>query len=182
MGIPDRVFNLAKVQLDKVMTRWEEIDIKAQQEMDEFMARYQDNNGVSAWDRAMGKINQAQAAKELNNTSPMAESLPEPSLDELERKIAIDRANAPAGSSPAPQNAPQPSTQTLIGAYKILGVEPGADMLSVQKAYQTLRERAAPERFPAGSPEAQTAQGHSAPNRDGIYHAEQCARFSDGSV
>ena len=57
---------------------------------------------------------------------------------------------------PSPTLAPQTDpTQT---AYKILGIPPGSDFLSVQSAANKLRQRCALDRFPYGSQEQEEAR------------------------
>jgi hypothetical protein len=158
MSIPDRLYNIAKGHLDRAVDRWGEIDAKAQQELDSFLAgRGGDTNNLSAWDRAVGKIGAASGEKELRSPADRMDdtpSGPEPSLDDLEASIAQKQQGAsPSGASPAPL----PASQTLLAAYKVLGVEPGSDYLTVRKAYRDLRERAAPDRFPEGSKEQEAA-------------------------
>jgi DnaJ-domain-containing protein 1 len=159
MSIPDRLYNIAKAHLDLAVERWGEIDQRAQQELDNFMASHTDNNNVSAWDRAVNKISAGAAEKELRSPADQMEDSPmrpEPSLDALEASLAAQRTSAPA---PAPGTASaNPQTPTLLAAYKVLGVEPGSDYLTVQKAYNDLRERASPDRFPAGSKEQEAAR------------------------
>jgi DnaJ-domain-containing protein 1 len=158
MSIPERIYNLAKGHLDKALQRWDEIDSRAQQELDSYMANQGDTNNMSAWDRAVGKINSAGAEKELRSAADRMDDTPPPvSLDALESSIAAERAATSSGSRNQPVSAAR-MPQTLIAAYKVLGVDAGADWLTVQKAYQELRERAAPDRFPAGSKEQEAAK------------------------
>lgn len=151
---------MAKNHLDRAVERWGEIDAKAQQELDNFLANHTDNNNVSAWDRAVGRINSTAAEKELRNPADRMEDAPpdaQAGLDALEASMAAQRTAARI----APQSGPianAADAPTLMAAYKVLGVEPGADFLSVQKAYQDLRQRASPDRFPAGSKEQDAAR------------------------
>ncbi len=167
MGIPNRLYNIAKSQLDKAVERWQDIDSKAQQEIDSFMASHTDTNQQSSWERALGKINAGAAEFELRSAGARIDDKalqPDPDLSALEAKIAAGGTQQSLASSKQGSASPQLSsaqaqerTQALVGAYKMLGLEPGADWAKVREAHGTLRERAAPERFGAGTPEQETA-------------------------
>ena len=163
MGIPNRLYNIAKSQLDKAVERWQEIDTKAQQEIDSYMASHIDTNQQSSWERALNKINAGAAESELRPASANIddkELQPEPDLAALEAKIAAGSVQQTRSTSMSPQlssTQAQERTRALIGAYKMLGLEPGADWAKVREAHTTLRERASPERFGEGSPEQETA-------------------------
>ncbi len=161
MGIPNRLYNIAKSQLDKAVERWQEIDTKAQQEIDSYMASHTDTNQQSSWERALSKINAGAAESELRPASAKIddkELLPQPDLAALEAKVAA--SGTLQNASPAPQLNPtqaQERTRALIGAYKMLGLEPGANWTAVRDSYNSLRERASPDRFAANTPEQETA-------------------------
>lgn len=142
---------MAKSHLDQALSRWEEMDASAQQELDQAVQ----SPALSAWERAQAKINAAQAARELNppaqplppqpmaqDTVPLAESVPPP----ITGAVAADRVG------------PRPSGTMIQAAYTILGVPQGSDFETVRQAYMKLKERAAPERFPAGSADQVKAQ------------------------
>ena len=65
-----------------------------------------------------------------------------------------------------PQTAPPPAANTaavsqsdpLLYHYRLLGVEQGADFVTIQAAYNKLAARCDPSRFPAGSSEEHEAQ------------------------
>jgi hypothetical protein len=144
MSIPGRIYNVAKAHLDKALQRWDEIDERARQELDAITPRASTTGDSSAWERAAAKIAAARAAQELSASSSYPEI-----TQEREARPPVDQL---APSSNVPQ------ADALRAAYSIIGVAAGADWLTVQQAYSTLRDRAAPERFPAGSPEQVSAQ------------------------
>lgn len=143
MGLPDRLYRIAKAHLDQALDRWEQIDTNAQRELDETVQ----SPALSAFERAQAKINAAQAARELPPAKPQPEQVP------LAERL-------PATPSPNYSEAPQttrlpdrPSNTMVQAAYTILGVPQGSDFETVRQAYIKLKERAAPDRFPAGSPD-----------------------------
>ena len=54
--------------------------------------------------------------------------------------------------------SPEPPTDPVRTAYKIIGVPNGSDFLTVEWAVNKLRERCSPTRFPNGSSEQADAQ------------------------
>lgn len=138
MGIPDRLYKIAKAHLDQTLSRWEQIDSNAQKELDEAV----ESPALSAWERAQAKINSAQAARELNppsqGTAPLSEAL---------------APAQPLGDATAPPRLARPSNTMVQAAYTILGVPQGSSFETVRQAYLKLKERAAPDRFEAGSPD-----------------------------
>jgi DnaJ-domain-containing protein 1 len=136
MGIPDRLYKIAKSYVDSAKSRWDEIDSGAQRELDETM----NSPALSAWERAQAKIQSARAQVQAD------------------KEFAQDHTEPPVPTPPAPASTPSASPNALEAAYKVLGVPPGGDILAVQKAYQELKLRANPARFTAGSPEQKTAQ------------------------
>lgn len=141
MGIADRVFNLAKGYLDKASQRWDEIDEKARQELEDYM----EGPESSAFDRAQKKIEAAEqhvrASKQLH----------EPIHDTLD-----DR---PAGyEPPIPKIAPPSQPSTVEAAYRVLGVPIGSDFNAVKKAYDTLKDRMNRVKFKPDSSEEEQAR------------------------
>jgi hypothetical protein len=84
--------------------------------------------------------------------------------EELSRSLSRDDIRIP-DPPPASSNDPlerarakiaaaqQTMTDPVQTAYKIIGVAPGSDYVTVQQAVTKLRERCAPTRFPDGSQE-----------------------------
>jgi hypothetical protein len=160
MPIPDRLYNLAKGHLDTLLERWEEIDTHAKQQIDSVLMNSSDTNNMSAWDRAMGKINSANAAKELEPASSQIDlNQPTANQNDVEALKAqlIARGEYPDKPQIAMQATPV-EQNTVVDAYKILGVPVGTDYLTIKSTYQQLKERAAPERFPENSAERAAAQ------------------------
>lgn len=135
-----RSFRLAKTYLDAAKGRLDEISTGAQEELTKALERDDIKAGLSASDdpmeRAQAKITAArQASASRNELSP-------------ERAFP---ASSPSSASPA-------QTDPLQTAYKILGIPPGSDFLTVQTAANKLRERCAPTRFPDGTQEQTEAR------------------------
>lgn len=139
MGLADRVYNLAKGALDKASQRWDELDERARQELD----NYTNSPTAGAWDRAQAKIDAAQARA---TASTPARPVVRDTLSDL----------PPGYEPPIPQVSPQPGT--VDAAYRVLGIAPGSSFAAVKRAYETLQQRAAAAKFPDGSPELEKAK------------------------
>ncbi len=135
-----RSFRLAKTYLDAAKGRLEEVSAGAQEELTRALNRDDIQAGLNASDdpmeRAQAKINAAR------QTTAARQSL-------------SPERNAPA---PNPAGPLSPQTDPTQTAYKILGVPPGSDFLTVQTAANKLRERCALSRFPDGSQEQDEAR------------------------
>ncbi len=134
-----RSFRLAKTYLDAAKGRLDEISTGAQEELTKALNRDDIQAGLSASDdpmeRAQAKITAArQAAAGRSELSP--------------ERTGPDALPAPMA----------PQTDPLQTAYKILGIPPGSDFLTVQTAANKLRERCAPSRFPDGTQEQTEAK------------------------
>ena len=127
-----RSLRLAKTYLNDAKDRISDISDSAQEELTKALDRSDIQAGLSASDdpmtRAQAKISAARG------------------------ETVARREAAPAG-----QNAPGVS-DPIQTAYKIIGVLPGSDYLTVQAAVNRLRERCAPSRFPNGSVEQSESQ------------------------
>jgi hypothetical protein len=127
-----RSFRLAKTYLDDAKGRLDEVSAGAQEELTRALNRDDVQAGLASSDDPMAR---AQA------------------------RIAAARATTDArhAVSPASTNAEQ-AGDPLQTAYKIVGVAPGSDYLTVRTAVNSLRDRCAPSRFPDGSPEQSSAR------------------------
>jgi hypothetical protein len=74
-------------------------------------------------------------------------------MERAQAKINAARQATAARRETAPASDAAALTDPIQTAYKILGVPPGSDWLSVQQAANKLRQRCAPSRFPNGSQE-----------------------------
>jgi len=132
-----RSLRLAKTYLGDAKGRLEEISETAQEELTKAVNRDDIQAGLSSSDdpmeRAQAKINAARGT------------------------AAGQRELSPGRYAPSPAPA-TPQSDPLGTAYKILGVAPGADFLTVQAAANKMRERCAPSRFPDGSQEQAEAR------------------------
>ena len=130
--IPGRLFRIAKTYLDAAKDRLDAIDSRAQDELTKALNRDDIQSGLSSSDDPMAR---AQA------------------------KIAAMRGETTARREmpPAEQAAPT-ATDPIQTAYKIIGIPPGSDFVTVQTAVNKLRERCAPSRFPNGSIEQSESQ------------------------
>jgi len=142
MGLADRVYGLAKGYIDKASQRWDELDEKAREELDGYLAKPE----VSAFERAQRKIDAASSASQQSGTSRQA-----PFRDTLN--------DLPPGyEPPIPQVTPPNQPSTVDAAYRVLGVPPGSDFASVKMAYDTLRERTAHVKVRPGSAQQEQAR------------------------
>ncbi|MCW3062095.1 MAG: hypothetical protein JWQ02_3916 [Capsulimonas sp.] len=141
-SMPDRFYRVAKAYLDAARGRLEDIDSAAQDELRRSLPHENADYGHSGpaasddpMERAAAKINAARSASSAR------------------REIAPERYNF---STPSDEDMPvaSPKSTTVVdNAYKIVGVPAGSPFPVVEKAVVKLRERCAPARFPAGSPE-----------------------------
>jgi len=135
-----RSFRLAKTYLNEAKGRLNDITADAQDELTKALNRDDIQAGLSASDdpmeRAQAKIAAARQAS------------------------AGRKELSPGRYAPAPTSAPVPASQTdpMQTAYKILGVSPGSDFLTVQTAANKLRDRCAPSRFAEGTQEQAEAR------------------------
>ncbi|MDQ2798443.1 MAG: J domain-containing protein [Armatimonadota bacterium] len=134
-----RSFRLAKTYLDAAKGRLDEISTGAQEELTRALNRDDIQAGLSASDDPMERA-QAKIAAARQASASRTELAPE--------RAVPDAIPAPAA----------PQTDPLQTAYKILGVPPGSDFLTVQTAANKLRERCAPSRFPDGTQEQTEAK------------------------
>jgi hypothetical protein len=168
MGIPDRVYQLARGYLDRAVSRWDELDSQAKNELDQSIEKIRPGGSneepseivssigaSSAWDRAQAKIQQTKVSNDLSAKQKQPALPPQSSVQADECLDALGKTSASGSNATALPGGPTASA--IDGAYKMLGLASGADILSVQRAYEKLKERAAPERFAEGSAERQKA-------------------------
>jgi len=135
-----RSFRLAKTYLNEAKGRLNDITADAQDELTKALNRDDIQAGLSASDdpmeRAQAKITAARQAS------------------------ASQKELSPGRYAPSPIPSASPASQTdpMQTAYKILGVPPGSDFLTVQTAANKLRERCAPSRFADGTQEQTEAR------------------------
>ena len=135
-----RSFRLAKTYLNEAKGRLNDITADAQDELTKALNRDDIQAGLSASDDPMERAQAKIAAA---------------------RQESADRKElSPGRYAPSPTAVPTSASQTdpMQTAYKILGVPPGSDFLTVQTAANRLRERCAPSRFADGTQEQAEAQ------------------------
>ena len=125
-----RSLRLAKTYLDEAKGRVEDISQAAQDELTKALDRSDIQSGLASPDDPMAR---AQA------------------------KIAAARGETAVRTEARPVSQTT-TTDPIQTAYKIIGVPPGSDYLTVQTAVNKLRERCAPSRFPNGSVEQSESQ------------------------
>jgi len=127
-----RSFRLAKTYLDDAKGRLDEVSAGAQEELTRALNRDDIQAGLASSDDPMAR---AQA------------------------KIAAARGTVEARRAASPASAASDQASDPIQtAYKIVGVPPGSDYLTIEAAVNSLRDRCAPSRFPDGSPEQASAK------------------------
>ncbi len=126
--IPGRLLRLTKTYLEAAKDRLGEIDTRAQEELTRALNRDDVQAGLSSSDDPMER-----AQAKLNTARQM---------------------------SSARQEMTPAATQTdpIQTAYKIIGIPPGSDFLSVQTAVNKLRDRCSPAHFTVGSQEQAEAR------------------------
>jgi len=129
-----RSFRLAKTYLNEAKGRLNDITADAQDELTKALNRDDIQAGLSS---------------------------PDDPMERAQAKIAAARGTATSQKELSPgRYAPAPTSQTdpMQTAYKILGIPPGADFLTVQAAANKLRDRCAPSRFADGTQEQAEAR------------------------
>lgn len=126
--IPGRLLRLTKSYLEAAKDRLGEIDTRAQEELSRALNRDDVQTGLSSSDDPMER-----AQAKLNSARQMSSA-----RQEL----------APTAMQ----------TDPIQTAYKIIGIPPGSDFLSVQTAVNKLRDRCSPARFSTGSQEQSEAR------------------------
>ena len=153
MSLSRRLRNIAKTQLNNIKERLDRIDDEAESDI-------------------LEKRAERDALREINDPSDMR--LLRRSPEEISSGSAPARRTAPA-PAPAMQvsaNAPAASVSQnpLAPHYRVLGLEPGADLSAVEDAYAKLQERDLVHKFPDGSDE-QKAAVEIFKRVDGAYNA-----------
>ena len=143
MGIPDRIYRIAKAHLDQALDRWEQIDSNAQKELEDSMQP----PALTAFERAQAKINAARAAREFTPVPPPGQTDSVP----LAERLPAPTPSPTLQETPTVRSSARPSDNAIQAAYTVIGVQIGSDFATVQSAYLKLKERASPDRFPAGS-------------------------------
>ncbi len=136
MSISQRIYRIAKSQINSIRERLEQFD----REMTE---------GAGGEDELSAE---ASARKELADAIPMPKAAPRP-------PVSYPRVSPPVTTSNLPKTANPPPVETnpLAPHYRLFGLEPDADFEAVQSAYQRLKSRCDPSRFPNGSEEQHQA-------------------------
>lgn len=156
MGFGKRIRNIAVTQLSAIKERLDRIDEEAE-------------------DEAIQRRGERDALRELNDPFDMRKHIRSPEdIAAGVSKGASSGQSSSSGSTPSSksatsstrgvqavpsasevnqQKAAHPQVNPLSHHYKVLGIEEGADLSTVQSAYQKLVARCAPERFPDESEE-----------------------------
>ncbi|HZO88032.1 MAG TPA: J domain-containing protein [Chthonomonadaceae bacterium] len=165
MSIPQRLYRIAKSKLNELKDRIEQLDAetqldpeterKLQQAQYRRDARRELEDALSTPAPAPPPASSPPHPSD-RSTVPSQPSLPRRTPEEIARgtfsKTAPPPTSAPTTTTPTAQSDP------LAYHYRLLGLEPGADWVAVQNAYNNLAARAEPGRFAAGSEEERTAQ------------------------
>ncbi len=166
MSIPERLYRIAKYKLTEIKDRLDQLDEERERVAEERRARAESRSDAR---RELDDAMTAPTPPVRSSSLPAEERSAVPSAPPLPRRTPAEIA---AGTRPLPHTtAPPPVTTPFPQAgmptaqpdpleyhYKLLGVEPGSDFVTVQSAYNTLAARSDPGRFPAGSEEERAAQ------------------------
>jgi hypothetical protein len=147
MSLSRRLRNIAKTQLNNIKERLDRIDEEA-------------DAGV------LERRAERDAENELNDPTDIR------ILRRSPEEIATGSTRPKQATQPVnPSPAASPSTQNPLAIhYRVLGLEPGADLTSVEAAYSKLSARNLIDKFPEGSEERESAQ-EIFKRVDGAYNA-----------
>ena len=158
-GIPERFYRIAKHKLTEVKDRLDQ----AYEEAEERQVQ-RDSLKSTAEGELKDSLESPRAFPDSGTKpAPSSSSQPlgtgNPSPRPRTPEEIIRSSGNSSGYSPPLGNANQNSTSDpLLFHYKLLGVEPGSDFVTVQGAYNSLATRSDPSRFPAGSEEETQAK------------------------
>ena len=139
MSLSRRLRNIAKTQLNNIKERLDRIDEEADADI-------------------LEKRAERDALKELNDPADIR--LMRRSPEEIAAGSAPVRRTVPSAAPPVQSPAastPTVSQDPLAPHYRVLGLDPGADLSAVDAAYKKLQERDLVHKFPEGSEEQKAA-------------------------
>ena len=154
MSLSRRLRNIAKTQLNNIKERLDRIDEEAEADV-------------------LEKRAERDALKELNDPTDIRLMRRSPEESAAGSAAARRTATAPAAAVPAPSTVATPpaSQDPLTPHYRVLGLEPGADLSAVDAAYAKLQQgRDLVGKFPEGSDD-QKAAVEIFKRVDGAYNA-----------
>lgn len=146
-SIPQRFGRIAMHKLHEFKRRIEEMDDDALRELEAEQQKSRET------DVAKRELDDAVAAPAQYDSRPSEMSARPRTPEQIATGIRPE--SVPQSSRPVTQ--PVHSSDPLAFHYQLLGVENGADFVTVQSAYKKLAARCDPARFPAGSDEAKQA-------------------------
>jgi hypothetical protein len=135
MSLSRRLRNIAKTQLNNIKERLDRIDEEVEADV-------------------LEKRAERDATRELDDPTDIR------ILRRSPEEIAAGPSRARQSvSPPAPSDVPVVSNQDpLTVHYRVLGIEPGSDLSTVEAAYQSLCKRNPVDKFPEGSSDRESAQ------------------------
>lgn len=140
MSLSRRLRNIAKTQLNNIKERLDRIDEEAEADV-------------------LEKRAERDAIRELSDPADIR--LMRRSPEEIAAGAAPVKRTAPALAPQAPAapvvSVPPATQDPLTPHYRVLGLEPGADLAAVDAAYAKLQERDLVHKFPEGSDEQKAA-------------------------
>lgn len=150
MSIPDRFLRIARYKMHDLKDWFDRVDEERETDVTEEQKRRR------------ARINQRdEAQKELDDALSTLQSSPNreerPGNNGVSSYTNVPRstphAQSPASDTPAQnlRSKLETSSDPLAYHYRLLGLEPGADLNAVQTAYNNFAARCDPSRFPAGS-------------------------------
>ncbi len=172
MSITERFSRIVRHKLNEFKDRLEEMDEEALREREEDLKRVRSR--VDA--RRELEDSASEPTPAVPSGSASAGDTRGPDLGGRPNfpAQAPPRSVSPAPANRAPQTGSGANASSVYGSggsgaqtaasdplaehYRLLGVPPGSDFVTVQAHYNALAARLDPIRFPAGSPDAQTAQ------------------------
>ncbi len=130
MSLPERFYRIARYKLNELRDQLERMD-----------AEYAEKQG-----------GRQEAEKELVESinPPVSTQTPAQYPPRTVQNATVSAARTAA--------APATAADPLAYHFALMGLPPGSDLNSVERAYQSLAARADPARFPEGSQDAATAR------------------------
>lgn len=153
MSIPDRFLRIARYKLNDLKDWFERVDEEREARTAEEERRRarsdQRQQAQRELDDAIASLQAPASGKREEEKGGAAPYYPpaQSPIPAAQRGGAGNNGVAPSQNS----SSAAPSTDPLAYHYRLLGLEPGADLNAVQTAYNSFAARCDPSRFPTGS-------------------------------
>jgi len=162
MSIPDRVYRIAKHKLGEMKDWFDKVDDEEDQDTDSQRRRDARTDARRELNDALAPTNNAATTTPTPGASSIIRPTGQPTGVRPTSAIPVASPRAtgsvpPSGRAPQTTQTVSPEPDPLDYHYRLLSLEPGADLTAVQLAYNRLSARCDPSKFPAGSAEERQA-------------------------